>query len=103
MGGDDDRPVLRRVGQVLDENRSKPLQALDDMAVVHDLVTDEHRRAVLGQRLLDDLDGPIDARAETAGAGQQELERCAEGHWSVHADSLRRRPLPAGCKLSLAV
>ncbi len=101
VGRDDDRPILRRVGDILDEHGSEPLEALHHVAVVHNLVTDEHRRTVLGQRLFDDLDGPVDAGAEATRAGQQELERRAKGHRSVHAHSLPRRPLPACCKLGL--
>ncbi len=42
------------------------LQALDHVFVVHDLVPDIDRRAVLLQRALDDLDGTHDARAKAA-------------------------------------
>ena len=45
------------------------------MGVVNDLVPHEDRRAPLGQRLLDDLDGPVHAGAETARRGQKDGER----------------------------
>ncbi len=40
-------------------------------AVVHDLVADVHRRAVLLQRPLDGLDGAVDTGAVSARLGQQ--------------------------------
>ena len=48
-------------------------QTVDHVAVVDDLVAHVDRRAVEGQRLLDDLDGALDPGAETARTGQQDL------------------------------
>ena len=54
-------------------------QALDDVAVVDDLVADIDRRAVALERALDDLDGAVDAGAEAARAGEQDRERLLGG------------------------
>ena len=56
--------------KVLDETRAFCTEALDDMTVVNDFVTDVHRRAKLRKRLLDDVDSPNDAGAESAGLGE---------------------------------
>jgi hypothetical protein len=42
---------------------------------VHDLLADVDRRAVLLERLLDGLDGPVDACAVPARRGQQDALR----------------------------
>ena len=65
-----DRPLGHLVGLV-DEDRARLGQRLDHVDVVHDLVADVHRRAVLLQRPLDRLDGAVHARAVPAGLGEQ--------------------------------
>jgi len=52
------------LGLVVDEHRSEPLETAHDMVVVHDLVPDVDRRAMLGEQALDDLDRTVDPRAE---------------------------------------
>ena len=74
VGGEHHRPVVRAFLQLLDEHRAHRPQALDHVAVVDDLVAHIDRRAVLLDRPLDDLDGAVDAGAETAGAGEQDFE-----------------------------
>ena len=54
--------------ELLDEHRALRLQALDDVAVVDDLVADIDRRPEFLERQLDDLDRPVDAGAEAARA-----------------------------------
>ena len=49
------------------------LQVVDDELVVHDLVAHVDRRAELRERLLDDRDGAIDAGAEAARIGEQDV------------------------------
>ena len=44
--------------ELLDEYGAFLLEAFDDIAVVHDLVTHIDRRAEAFERLLDGLDGP---------------------------------------------
>ena len=56
----------------VDEDRAEPLEPLDDVVVVDDLVADIDRRAVLREQLLDDLDRAVNARAERAGRRQQD-------------------------------
>ena len=79
VGGEHDQPVLGHLVQLLDEHGAQAAQLVDDVAVVDDLVADIDRRAVLAQRLLDDLDGALDAGAEAARAGEQDRERRAGG------------------------
>ena len=74
VGGEDDGPVVRAVGQLLDEDGAHRFEALDHVRVVDDLVAHEDRRAPFGQRLFDDLDRPVDARAEAAGCGEKDGE-----------------------------
>ena len=61
----------RRIGiwnliELLDEYGAFLLEAFDDIAVVHDLVTHIDRRAEAFECLLDGLDGPHHPRAEAA-------------------------------------
>ena len=56
----------------LDEDRAALGQGVDDVPVVHDLVADVHRSAVLLQRALDGLDGAVDAGAVAARLGEQD-------------------------------
>ena len=80
MRGEDHRPV--RIGnlvELLDEDRALRLQALDDVAVVDDLVAHIDGRAEALQRLLDDLDGALDAGAEAARGAEQNL-KLRSGH-----------------------
>jgi len=56
--------------KVLDETCAFRAQALDDVAVVNDFVSDVNGRAKLRERLLDDVDGPDHAGAETARLGE---------------------------------
>ena len=69
-------PVLGRdLRQLLDEHRAEVLQALDHIAVVHDLVAHIDRRAVFLQRQHDDLDRAVDAGAEAAGLAEPDRQR----------------------------
>ena len=52
--------------KLLHKNGTFGLQGFDDESVVHDLMAHVDGGAVLGERQLDDLDGPVDARAEAA-------------------------------------
>ena len=56
----------------LDEDRARLGQRLDDVDVVHDLVADVDRGAVLLERALDGLDRSVDARAVAARLGEQD-------------------------------
>ena len=65
-----DRALGHLVGLV-DEHRAGLGQGVHHMPVVHDLVPDVHRGAVLLQRALHGFDGPVDTRAVPARLGQQ--------------------------------
>ena len=70
---EDQQRALGRVGGVVDEDGALGAQVLDDVSVVHDLVAHVHRRAEARERQLDDLDGAVDARAEAARTGEDDL------------------------------
>ncbi len=56
--------------ELLHKNGALGLQALHHGAVVHDLVAHIDRRAVLGERQLDDLDGPSTPAQKPRGAAR---------------------------------
>ena len=64
-------PSRHLVG-VVDEDRAALGERLHDVHVVHDLLADVDGGAVLLERALDGLDGPVDAGAVAAGLGQQD-------------------------------
>ena len=70
VGGKDHGHVRRHLVQLLDEDGAFGLQVFDDETIVHDLMPDIDRCPELLQRPFDDLDGPVDARAEAARRGQ---------------------------------
>ena len=72
---EDDRAAARNFVQFLDEDGALAAQVLDDVLVVHDLVSHIDGRAVQLQRTLDDLDRALDAGAETTGIGEQDFHR----------------------------
>ena len=75
--------------QLLDENRPKPAQPVDDEAVVDDLVPDIDRRAEPLDRQLDDLDRPVDTRAEAARRSDQDMQfRLGQAHGGACKASL---------------
>ena len=90
MGREHHRAVVRNLVELIDEHRAELAQAVDDEAVVDDLVADIDGRAEPLERDLDDLDRPIDSGTETARRGDQH----SKGWLVQHAD----RP----CKPSLA-
>ena len=67
------RVVVGNFVEFLDENRALGLQALDHVAVMHDLVAHIDRRAVDGERLFDRFDGAHHPRAKAARRAQQHL------------------------------
>ena len=71
VGGEHDDRALGHLVGFLDEHRAGLREGVDDVAVVHDLVPDVHRRPVLFQRTLDGLDGAVDAGAVAARFGEQ--------------------------------
>ena len=73
------------------------LQVVDDEPVVHDLVAHVDRRAVLRERLLDDRDRAVDAGAEAARIGEQDLHQ--RSFWPPRRDSRRGR---GSCRRSAA-
>jgi len=67
-----DRATGGNLGDVVDENDSQLLEALDDQLVVNDLVVAVHRRRKTPHHPRQGLDRHLDTGAETA--------RCREQH-----------------------
>ena len=70
MRAEHQQRAFGNLGGIVDEDGALAAQILDDVPVVDDLVAHVDRRAVAGEAQLDDLDGAVDARAETAGIGE---------------------------------
>ena len=87
-----DRHAVGHLVQAFHEHRALRLERIDDIAIVDDLVPDIDRRAVFLDRQLDDANGAIDARAETARRGDQEIEGGLVAH------QRRSTPLLASAK-----
>jgi hypothetical protein len=68
------RMVTGNFAEFLDENRAFGAQAVDDIAVVHNLVTDVDRRPIDGERPLHRLDGSHHPRAEAARRAEQHFQ-----------------------------
>ena len=83
MGGEHHRRIgVGNLVEFLDEDRALGLQAVDHVAVMHDLVPDIDRRAVQRERPLDRIDGAHHAGAEAARRAQDDPKRrlFAVGH-----------------------
>ncbi len=74
VGREHHRPVVGNLVELVDEHRAELAQAIDDKAVVDDLVADVDRRSELLERQLDDLDRAVDAGAESARRGDQHVK-----------------------------
>ena len=96
------------VDETDEEHRTRFGQGVHHMSVVHDLMPDVHRRAVLFQRTLDRFDGAIDAGAVPAWLGEQyplaghRLDRRAGGAGDPHVDGWRHGNQVTFCGLGLA-
>ena len=71
--GEDDRAAAGHLVELVDEHRAQAAQSLDHVAVVHDLVAHVDRRPEQLERTLDDVDRAVDAGAEAARIGEQDL------------------------------
>ena len=67
--------LRRHFAQFLNEDRAARLQPLDHIAVMHDLMPDIDRRAMLLQRQHDNLDRPVNAGAKAARAAEADGQR----------------------------
>ena len=72
--------IVGDFGQFLDENRALGLQAVDHVAVMHDLVAHVDRSAVQLERALDDFDRTLDAGAEPPGIGEHDFHGVRLSH-----------------------
>ena len=75
--GKDHRDIIGHFVQFLDEYRPLRLQRVHDIAIVHDLVPDIDRCAILLERAFHDLDGAVHTGAKTAWRRDQQLQRKA--------------------------
>ena len=76
VGRQHDRRARRDVGDVVDEHHALGLEALDDQAVVDDLVVAVHGRLERADHPRQRLDGHLDAGAEAPRLGQEHLFDC---------------------------
>ena len=83
VGAEDHGGAIGHLVQFLDEHRAVVAQLVHHVAVVHHLVAHVDRRTVRLQRPFDDGDGAVDAGAETAGIGEQD----------VHESTSRTKPV----------
>ena len=74
MGRENHRAAVRYFVQILDEDRAKASQPVDNEAVVDDFVADIDRWSETLDRQLDDLDGAVDSGAETARGCDQDAK-----------------------------
>ena len=75
MRREHDGASRRDLGELLDEDRALRLEVGDDELVVDDLVAHVDRRAELRERLFDDGDRAVDARAEAARIREQHVHQ----------------------------
>ncbi len=76
---EDDRRTLGDLTELVDEDRPAPLEAGDDVLVVHDLPADVDGCAVLGERQLDDLDRAFHPGTERARRSEHDRARSQSG------------------------
>ena len=87
---DHGRP-LRHLSEILDKHGTQAAQALDDVEVMHDLMTHIDRRTEQFERALHDIDGAIDASAETARIGEQDLHQVLRAARRLSSNASRSR------------
>ena len=73
VGGENQDRAVRHFANLFDKNRPTLAQAIDDVAIMDNLVTNVDRRAVQRQRVFDNADSAVNAGAKTARVSQQDL------------------------------
>jgi hypothetical protein len=76
MGAVDDDAALGDLGDVVDERDPAGAEVVYDVEVVNDLVVDVNGCALDVQDLIDDVDGHVDAGAESAGVSEEDFHAC---------------------------
>ena len=89
MRAEDNDAARRDLRQIVDEHRAQPFEPVDDELVVHDFVPHVNGRAELLQRQLDDRDRAVDAGAEAARIGENDVHGPVQCSGSGRS---RRRP-----------
>src|ERR1700761_8852663 len=92
MRGEDYTGAIRRLIQLVDEDRAEAFQPLDDRTVVHDLVAHVDRRAILLEREFDDSDRPLDTGTEAARACEKQLQLRLLRLWLVWREAFHDKP-----------
>ena len=100
VGREHGHGARRHVVQLIDEDGAAGAQVFHDIAVVHDLVTDVDRRAILLECALDDFDGPFDPGAKTPRLGQDDTHHVAKVPLSCSDIARCPRPGNPSAKLS---
>ncbi|BHO58215.1 hypothetical protein thsbcT34_55620 [Burkholderia contaminans] len=75
MRAEDRDSAVGHLVEFLNESGPFITQILDDMPVMHDLMTHIDRRTVLLQRAIDDLDRTDNPRTKAAGLGKDDSHR----------------------------
>src|SRR3990170_3077658 len=96
----DGRPGIRDFVQFLDEDGALGLEALHHVAVMDDGMAHIDGRTVFSERKLDDLDGAVDAGAETARGGEIDGEGRTVGPPPIGLDRAGHRSPGGNVKLA---
>jgi hypothetical protein len=83
MRGKDYTRSIGSLIQLVNEHGTQTFEALDNEAVVDDLMAHIDRRTVFLERQFDNADCPLDTRAEAAWTRQQQLELRLRSRWLV--------------------
>jgi hypothetical protein len=78
--GEHDGRTGRHLCELVDEHRTAGLEVGHHVCVVDDLLAHVHGPPALLERVLDDLDGPLDTRAERPRRGEQNRVGSRGGH-----------------------
>ncbi|MOA16758.1 hypothetical protein D3C78_1369880 [compost metagenome] len=97
MGTEDDDDIVRYLVQLFDEDGAAVAQVFHHELVVHHFVTHIDRRAEDFQRAVDDLDRPVDPRAEAARVGEFDLHARLQAYraFTSRISTSKVRVLPA--------
>lgn len=97
MGTEDDDDVIRHLVQFFDEDGPTVAQVFHHELVVHHFMAHVDRRAEDFQRTVDDLDCPVDPRAEAARVGEFDLHARLQAYraFTPRISTSKVRILPA--------
>ena len=98
--GEDADLTGRNLVLVVDEDRAEQFEPTHDVVVVHDLVPDVDRRAVLGEQPLDDLDRAVHTRTKGSRCGKENalVHAIASSPLSARRAPTAARTVTSGCR-----